>query len=114
MATSSHELRTPLNGILTMLMLIVRCSSLEEVKHYASVAHSTAELMLSLVNDMLDFSTIMMKKFVKKVTNLDVRVLFRQASDLLLFQIEKKGLQLRLNIDERVPRMVQVDGDRLR
>ena len=75
-ATSSHELRTPLNGILRMLMLIIQNSNIEEVKHYAKVAHSTGELMLSLVNDMLDFSTIMMKKFVKKVAQLDVRALF--------------------------------------
>ena len=72
-ATSSHELRTPLNGILTMLMLIIQSGCLEEIKHYAKVAHSTAELMLSLVNDMLDFSRIVMRKFVKKEAVHNVR-----------------------------------------
>ena len=76
-ATSSHELRTPLNGIMTMLMLIVQSNCLDEVRHYAQVAHSTAELMLSLVNDMLDFSTIMMRKFVKKEALCNVHELFQ-------------------------------------
>ena len=57
MATSSHELRTPLNGMITMLDMIEHDPS--QRRRYIGIARMSTRMMLSLVNDMLDFSAIL-------------------------------------------------------
>ena len=84
-ATSSHELRTPLNGILTMLDLQDSNASPQEKARFLRIAKVSGRLMLSLINDMLDFSTIINNKFTKKLANFDLASAVNEAVDLLRF-----------------------------
>ena len=70
--------------------------------------------MLSLVNDMLDFSTIMNGKFRKRMAKFNIRECLEEAADLLRFQIEEKGLSLGVKVQANVPDNVVSDRDRIR
>ena len=70
--------------------------------------------MLSLVNDMLDFSTIMNGKFRKRMSRFHIRECIEEAADLLRFQIEEKGLKFGLYVSPNVPVYVLSDHDRIK
>ena len=73
----------------------------------------STRLMLSLVNDMLDLSSILSRQFKKKLSNFDVRATMEEAADLVRFMIEAKGLRLNLHTSDLIPRSVYSDKDRL-
>ena len=90
LATCSHELRTPLNGILNMMDLIELNPA--ERRRYIKIARHSSRLMLSLVNDMLDFSSIVSNKFRRKIIKFELEAVVNEAADLVRFLIEEKGL----------------------
>ena len=73
----------------------------------------STRLMLSLVNDMLDFSSILSKQFNKKLVSFDVRSALHEAADLVRLMIEDKGLGLLVCVQEALPRTIYSDRDRL-
>ena len=58
LATMSHEIRTPLNGILGMTTILLRRESTEEGTSYLQIIDSSARGLLSIINDILDYSKI--------------------------------------------------------
>src|ERR1700690_1962443 len=58
LAHMSHELRTPLNGVIGMLDLLHETSLSDQQQRYASIARSSADLLLGLINQILDLSKI--------------------------------------------------------
>ena len=73
----------------------------------------SARLMLSLVNDMLDFSSILSGQFKKKLGRFDVRAALNEAADLVRFMIEEKGLRLLVHTEQLISRFIFSDKDRL-
>ena len=111
LATSSHELRTPLNGMMTMLDMIENDPA--ERDKYIRIARISTRLMLSLVNDMLDLSSILSNEFSKKLSTFDIRKAINDAADLVRFMIEEKGLRLSVKIEDMLLLEVYTDKDRL-
>ena len=111
LATCSHELRTPLNGILNMMDLIELNPA--ERRRYIKIARHSSRLMLSLVNDMLDFSSIVSNKFRRKIIKFELQVAVNEAADLVRFLIEEKGLELSICFSRNLPKMIYADQDRL-
>ena len=110
LATSSHELRTPLNGILNMLQMIE--TDPEDRERYIKIARISSRLMLSLVNDMLDFSSIVSKKFVPRIKYFELGPCVYEAADMLRFLIEEKGLSLHVSVSAQLPISIHADRDR--
>ena len=76
-ASMNHELRSPLNSIIGLLNLLLEDDTLNEVQHQnVYYAHQSAELMLSIVNELLDFAKMDTKEFniVSEIFSLDSMV----------------------------------------
>jgi signal transduction histidine kinase len=110
----SHEIRTPMNGIIGMLELALETPSPEDLRDYLETAHASAEAMLALINDVLDFSKIDAGRMQLEETPLSIPALIDESLKSLAVMAAKKGLELRQEVDCDLPLMLIGDPTRLR
>jgi CheY-like chemotaxis protein len=109
----SHELRTPLNGVIGMLGLLARTRMDGAQRSYLAAARESADLLLSLVNDLLDFARIEAGRLEFEAAPLDVERLVQGVAELLSPRAHEKGLDVAWRVDADVPD-VSADDGRLR
>ena len=106
----SHEMRTPLNGVIGMLGLLSRTKMDGAQKAYVTAARASAEHMLGLVNDLLDFARIEAGKLELENAPVDVEGLVQGVAELLSPRAHDKGLEIAWAVDAAVPEIVADDG----
>ena len=114
LATVSHEIRTPMNGIIGMAELLSRSLLNEEQKSYNETVRVSAEALLSILNDILDFSRIEAGKLVIDSTPFTPSDPAFQMADLLAPAAAQKGLEFVVRADPNLPRTVLGDAGRVR
>ena len=102
-ATVSHELRTPLNGVIGMLDLIVDMDLTGRQLEYVRTARSSADMLLSLINDILAFSKIDAGKTSLEVVEFELRERIEEILILVTPQVQTKGIELAYVMDPEVP-----------
>lgn len=110
----SHELRTPMNGVIGMAQLLEEMVPDEDGREYLSVIMSSAESMLDLVNDLLDFSKIESGEFHLHTRPFDMRTLMTESAALMKPVFVNKGLKFELRIAPELPDRVMGDPVRIR
>ncbi len=112
LARMSHEIRTPINAIMGMGELIYRETSDNKLKQYAYSINSSANSLLCLVNDVLDFSKMEAGKL--KIRNDPYRLsnIIRDVEIMIRQRAESKGLSYLADIDESTPG--ELYGDEIR
>ncbi len=114
LASMSHEIRTPLNGVIGFTDLVLK-TALNQTQHqYLTIVNQSANALLAIINDILDFSKIEAGKLELDIEKSDLFELTSQASDIITFQAQNKGLEVLLNIDPSLPRYVFIDSTRLK
>ncbi|QDV17516.1 Signal transduction histidine-protein kinase BarA [Gimesia panareensis] len=114
LANVSHELRTPMNAILGMLELTLQEDLTPLKRDYLQTAKDSADSLLLLVNDILDFSRLEAGRFELEPVPFNLRDLLDEAVKTLSLRACEKGLELICRIDRRVPGRVIGDPVRLR
>lgn len=114
LANMSHEIRTPINVVLGMDAMILRESAEPKVREYALDIQNAGQSLLALINDILDLSKIESGKLEIIPVKYDFSSLIHDVMIMITTKAENKGLQIQLNIDEKLPSRMWGDDVRLR
>ena len=112
LASMSHELRTPMNGVIGMTELLLHSGLGEGQRQSALTIQRSAMSLLRILNDILDFSKIEAGHLVTENTPFDLRLATNHSLQLLVPQIENKGLGFKLDWDANVGTSVSGDPTR--
>ena len=112
LANMTHEVRTPLNGILGMTALALETKLENDQREYLELVKSSAEALLSLVNDVLDFSKYEAGKLGLDCVEFSLHLLVRDVLRPLALRASVSGLEFESVVDSQAPdRLI---GDPLR
>ena len=114
LANVSHEVRTPLNGMLGMLSILAESGLRSEQEDYVKTAYRSGEILLSLINDLLDFSKVEAGKIDVEHITYNIRDMVDDVLQLFDEQIATKALVLSKHIAAEVPKEISGDPWRIR
>ena len=114
LANMSHEIRTPMNAIIGFTELLNDQISEPRLQSYVKTIQNASNNLLTLINDILDLSKIEAGKLHISKTATNIINLSNEIISIFTMNVQKKNLDLIINIDKDVPKSILIDEVRVR
>lgn len=114
LARMSHEMRTPMNAILGMAQLLAETDLDEEQREFVEMFSSAGDMLLSIINDVLDFSKIEEGHVTLEALPFDLSGVAEEVLRLFQAQAQGKNIEMRLDIAGEIGASYEGDSVRLR
>ncbi len=114
LASMSHDIRTPMNAIIGLSDALKRTKLEGEQAKFVSVINSSAQALLSLINDIMDFSKIEVNQLDLEEIPFDLRQVLDDCADLIHFQAQEKRLEFIYYLSPEINRQVKGDPNRIK
>lgn len=114
LANMSHEIRTPLNGIFGMIALLKDSTLTSDQRDLLLTAESCSEGLLTVLNDILDFSRIEARRLQIEAAPFDIVQTLQDVVKLLIPQANQKSIPISFDVRNALPKFVLGDSARLK
>lgn len=113
MANMSHEIRTPMNAIVGMTNLLLDKDPRQDQLRYLKAISQSAENLLVIINDILDFAKIEAGKVTLEETNFSIKSVIESINDMLVLKAREKHIEFRTYVDPAIPENISGDPTRI-
>lgn len=114
LANVSHEIRTPMNVICGMTFMLENEELNEQAREYTENIDRASKVLLSLINNILDLSTIESGKYVLQAEEYNLNQFVDDVENLISVKANVKKIKLKTTIEENVPEFLVGDVDRIK
>lgn len=109
----SHEIRTPLNAVIGMANLLTEDCINDSQKENLGILKFSADNLMNLINDLLDFTKIETGNVVLEKANVDLRKVVSGVANSMQFRANEKNIYIKQHVDDAVPQFIIGDSARL-
>ncbi len=113
LSVMSHEIRTPMNAVIGLAYLLMEENPRDDQMENLKTLQFSAENLMALINDILDFNKIDSGKIELENVPFDLRVLINRIVHSYRFQVKEKGLKISSEIDGEIPQNLLGDSVRI-
>ena len=113
LANMSHEMRTPMSAIIGMTNIALNAKEAERKDYCLRKIEDASAHLLGVINDILDISKIEANKFELSQEDFNFEEMIGKVENVINFKVEEKGQRFTVHIDEKIPKVLNGDDQRL-